>query len=463
MSRADRAGSSPARFAEPRALFIVAAVALTAFGLVMIFSASSIMALTSEATHFDPTYYVKRQAIFAVIGTGAAVFLACTDYHLWSERLLPLIWAGTLGLLLLIFTPLAQNAYGATRWISLGSFSLQPSEFAKITIVLVVAAYTQRYLEDRSFGDRELLIRGGLAVFLLLLCILRQPDKGTVLVCGGTMLFMLLLAGLPVPWVLCAAAIGGAGILGLAFFDDYSRARIMIMFDPWQDPYDKGYQLIQGFYAFGSGGLTGVGLGMSRQKYSYLPMAHNDFIYAVVGEELGLVGTLGVLLAFLFLLWQGYRIARHANDLSGRLIAAGASSMLVIQLLVNATGVLGILPLSGKPVPFLSYGGSSIMSSLMLVGLVVSVSLHSSLPETIYDERRSSFTLYEGMDGGGSGFRVLSGGRTAPDDLRMERDFSSSSPFGRITTNTNGSRRIDLGPSATDRLRGRDTGRGRRG
>jgi cell division protein FtsW len=200
---------------------------------------------------------------------------------------------------------------------------------------------------------------------------------------------------------------------------------------------------------------------MSRQKYSYLPMAHNDFIFAVIGEELGFVGTVLVLAAFLFLLYLGYRIAQQASDLQGRLSASGCVTMMMIQLLINTSGVLGIIPLSGKPIPFLSYGGSSIIMNLMLVGLVLSVARHSDVTQTSREERRSSFRVYDGR--GASGFRVLSGGvSTTPESLRESRDFASAYGDGRISTNTNGTRRIDLGPSPSDRLRGRGASRGGR-
>ena len=167
----------------------------------------------------------------------------------------------------------------------------------------------------------------------------------------------------------------------------------MAMLDPWSDPYNNGYQLIQGFYAFGAGGLFGVGIGMSKQKYNYLPFAHNDFIFAVIGEECGVVGTVGMLAGFAVLLWAGYRIAINAPDLAGRLVAMGCSSILVIQMLLNVCGVIGIFPLSGKPIPFVSYGGSSIMSSIMIVGLIFSVSKESRMPLSEYDERRSAWSV----------------------------------------------------------------------
>lgn len=457
------AASAPARFAEPRIVFVAVALALTAFGLLMIFSSSSVTALTSEGNDYNPAYYLQRQLIFAALGVVLAIVVASQDYHRWSRTLLYPLWGGTVLLLLAILTPIAgQGAYGATRWIAIGPFTLQPSEFAKATIILTAATLAEDRFQEGTLVGGAFMGRVAVLLGVPLVLVLLQPDKGTVIICGATLVVMLLLAGEPIRHILGIVALGAVGILFLSLKDDYSRARILTMLDPWRDPYNEGYQLIQGFYAFGSGGLFGVGLGMSRQKYSYLPMAYNDFIFAVVGEELGLVGTLLVLAAFLVLLWMGFRIARLAPDLSGRLIAAGSSTLLVVQLLVNVCGVLGLMPLSGKPVPFISYGGSSIMGSLILVGLVVSVSRSSGLPHTVYDERRASLTLYDGTDRG-RGLRVYTGGRQqTPESLRSSRDFLSEHEGSRITTNANGSRRIELGPSARDRLRGRDGGRGTR-
>ena len=262
-------------------------------------------------------------------------------------------------------------------------FSLQPSEFAKITVVLVGATLLSRYDEGASLREIVPLFVG--AVLVPFVLVLLQPDKGTVMICGVTLVAMAYFAGVPAKWCVAVLAAAVAVMVALSFKDAYSRSRITTMLDPWEDEYGTGYQLIQGFYAFGSGGIFGVGIGMGRQKYSYLPMAYNDFILAVIGEECGLVGTVGVLVAFAVMLYAGFQIARFAPDLCGRLIACGSVSLLVIQMLLNVSGVIGNFPLSGKPIPFLSYGGSSIISSLMLVGLVYSVSRQSRLPLTEHD------------------------------------------------------------------------------
>ena len=325
----------------------------------------------------------------------------------------------------------------------------------------------------------EFFKKFAIAALVPLALILAQPDKGSTLIIVGTLLVIGYLADVDRRVL---AAIGVVGFIGFAFLslkDDYSRARVMTMLNPWADYYGAGYQLAQGFYAFGSGGIFGVGFGFSRQKYSYLPMAHNDFIFAVIGEELGFIGVLGLLAVFGALVWAGFKIARYAPDLTGRLIAAGCTSMFIIQAFVNIGGVLGLLPLSGKPLPFISYGGSTIMSSILMVGLLMSVSRQSRLPETEHDRQRASWSIAEEQDSfdapGFSGLTVVDGGvgvgMPLPRSSRPKSSAQSSArpsrgvlrsrddnaPQGRITIDASGRRRIDLGPSASDRLRGNNT------
>jgi len=464
---------------KPRLVIIAVTFVLVCFGLLMIYSASSVTALTSSSLGNDPAYYVKRQLRAAAIGVVIAVVLARLDYRVLTKQLLRYVWLLTVVLLLLIFTPFAgSDAYGASRWISIAGFTLQPSEFAKITVILTAANLAERYFDARSLDFNHFVGLLVLGVGLPLGLILLQPDKGSTIIAFVTLLIMAYLAGIDRRIFMGLAALGVAAALYLSFGDSYSRERIMTMLDPWADYYGAGYQLIQGFYAFGSGGLFGVGLGFSRQKYSYLPMAHNDFIFAVIGEELGYVGALGMLAGFAIFAWAGFRIAKYAPDMTGQLIAAGCTSLIVFQMLVNVCGVIGVMPLTGKPIPFISYGGSTIMSCLMLVGLIVSVSRRSVLPETVYDDNRRSWQMTDddGYDGGFSlvgtptprsarreqdnaapprgGFRVVDGGSSQGGGRP-----SSSRQQGRVTTDSSGRRRIDLGPSATERLRGSGGGR----
>lgn len=472
----------PARVMAPRMLFVACSAGLLLFGLLMIYSSSSIVGLTSKAYGNDPSYFLVRQIAFSVAGLVFATALAVFDYRRWQGIALKVMWVLTLLSLVLVYTPIAgHDAYGATRWIAMGPFSLQPSEFAKVTVLLTAALIAQKRFEEESIDNVQALklLVGGVAVPMAL--ILFQPDKGTTGVLAVTLLVMAYLAGVPMRkvFLILLAGVGVAAVLALR--DEYSRARVMTMFDPFSDEFGAGYQLVQGFYALGSGGVTGVGIGLSRQKYNYLPMAHNDFIFAVVGEELGFVGALLMILTFCALLWAGLKIAENAPDLMGRLIAAGCTSLIVIQLLLNVCGVIGIFPLSGKPVPFVSYGGSSIISTLMLVGLVLSVSFRSTLPQTRYEERRSKLRLavddtasdaFSAHVGGSTAGRAmprstrLAGTRQANATLASDRSESARSDLrivdggarsarlaGRTSVDSSGRRRIDLGPSAAERLR----------
>lgn len=475
-----RFGAIPERFMQPRLVLLVSTAILVCFGLVMIYSASSISAMTSEDMGYNPFYYVQRQLGFAAAGVALAFIVSRIDYRAVVRNFQVPIWIVTFGMLAIIFTPIAgADAYGATRWISIGPFSFQPSEFAKITILISVSYLAQQYFIDQTIDQMEFFKKFAIAALAPLLLILAQPDKGSTLIIVGTLLVIGYLADVD-RRVLATIAV--AGFIGFAFLslkDDYSRARVVTMLNPWADYYGAGYQLAQGFYAFGSGGIFGVGFGFSRQKYSYLPMAHNDFIFAVIGEELGFIGVLGLLAVFGALVWAGFKIARYAPDLTGRLIAAGCTSMFIIQAFVNIGGVLGLLPLSGKPLPFISYGGSTIMSSILMVGLLMSVSRQSRLPETEYDRQRASWSLAEEQDTfdapGFAGLTMVDGGvgvgMPLPRSSRPKSSAQSSArpsrgvlrsrdddaPQGRITTDASGRRRIDLGPSASDRLRGNST------
>ena len=486
----------------PRLVMIATVAILTGFGLLMVYSSSSVSALESTG---NAAYYLIRQGLLGGAGVVAAAVLAKLDYHTWTGRWHNALWLLTVVLLVLVFTPFAGgDAYGANRWIVLpGGMQLQPSEFAKIMVVITAASICQRYFEDGSLTWPEFLKLIGMGVGIPLVLIVFQPDKGSTMILGITIVTMGYLAGVPKHLLVGVLAVGLVGFLFLSLKDDYSRQRFLTMFDPWSDPFHNGYQLIQGFYAFGSGGLTGVGIGYSTQKYSYLPMAHNDFIFAVIGEECGLVGTLGLLAGFAVFAWAGFRIAKYAPDLAGRLIAAGCTTLVIVQLLLNVAGVLGIFPLSGKPIPFISYGGTSILANLMLVGIVLSVSVHSRLPETAYDSARRSWRM-EGAPGEGGGapsaaergfsfvgephlrserregpdagaatepapsgrptFTVVDGGRATARGARGgsgagQRGASGRVPRrGRTTTDASGRQRIDLGPSAADRLRRWDDG-----
>lgn len=389
----------PARFMRPRILFVLAIAILSIIGLLMVFSASSITALTNSFLGNNPIYFLVRQAGFMAVGILGAFLISRMDYHLLCHQFLWGIFGIALMLLLLIFTPIAgHDAGGASRWISIASFSLQPSEFTKFILVLMFARIACDY-QDHLFDMREFMKRTALFICLPLLLIFAQPDKGTSMVLVITFLVMAFYAGFSGKWCLILTGLGIVGLLAMSLRDNYARLRLLGMLDPWKSPEKYGYQLIQGFYAFANGGLFGTGIGMGKQKYGYLPMAYNDFIFSVIGEEMGLIGAVVVLACFGLILYSGLKIAHHAHDMEGRLIVVGVCMMFVIQTALNISGVLGIFPLSGKPIPFVSYGGSSIISSFLLMGLVLSVSRSERLPQTIHDEARQDLHVQQGGEG----------------------------------------------------------------
>ena len=480
----------PERFMRPRLVLIAVTLVLVCFGLLMIYSASSVTCLNSASCDNDPAFYLKRQLLYAGIGVAFAYALAHIDYHLLSRDHLMVVVAVMIVALILVFVPgFSNSTYGASRWIKLGPFQLQPSEFAKVAIVTVTAALAQRHYVDGDLEGLEIAKYAAVGIGIPLGLIIIQPDKGSTAIIAITLIIMLFVAGFN-PVALGAALLAGVAVIAvLSFTQDYALSRIMTFIDPWADELGESYQLVQGYYAFGSGGIFGVGIGFSKQKYSYLPMAHNDFIFAVIGEECGLVGTLGVLVGFALFAWAGFRIAKYAPDLAGRLIACGCTSIIIIQLLVNICGVLGMIPLSGKPLPFLSYGGSSIMACLMFVGMLLSVSKNSVLPETEHDVRRRNMRVRED-DGGDPGlsfvgeatprsartgasgssglgasragrpsagaFTVMDGGRDARSQARG-RASADSRGASRSRDDGRAYGRIDLNADAATRLRGRSS------
>lgn len=437
----------PARIMGPRLTLIAMVAILVCFGLVMIFSASSVEALFETG---DAAFYVKRQLEFVGLGLVLAVVVALVDYHSLCGRLLLPIWLVSVGLLVAVWL-FGTSTNGATRWIQVGPVSLQPSEFAKITILLAETSIAERYFGSKDMDTSTLVWQLVLFVGAPVILIFFQPDKGSAGVVFIMLLAVALTAGLPVSTLV--KIVLGISICALAFVfvDDYALQRVLTMFNPWADQYGDGYQITRGFMAFGSGGLFGRGIGLSRMKYAYLPEAHNDFIFAIVGEELGLIGTLAVLAAFAVFVYAGLRVSRSASDLTGRLLAVGATTLIMVQALLNISGVLGLFPLSGKPLPFLSYGGSSIMSCLAFVGLIVNVSLRSELPETVHDERRRAMTLAPEVSASSHEAGALRArtppGASSGGTRRAFRVVEGGAPH------EGGFERIDLGPSASERLR----------
>ncbi|MDF1542544.1 MAG: putative lipid II flippase FtsW [Anaerosomatales bacterium] len=354
----------------PRYLMLGSMLFLLFGGMVMVYSASSVADFVNLQ---DSAYHLRRQAIGALAGGVALVVAMSLDYRKarWAG---PALWGvSVLGLLLVV--ALGVGKWGATRWLDLGPFTVQPSEFAKLGCVMVAALLLQQYRSGRI--DRGTFWRRvGLVVGVVVVLVMLQPDLGTTIAIVLSVYLALLIGGVSLG-LLGGVALGGlAGIAGLVMIAPYRMRRITSFLDPFADPQGSGYQSIQALYAFGSGGLDGVGLGMSRQKFFYLPAAHTDFIFAIIGEELGLIGALSVVAAFAVIAYAGVRIALGARDGYGRVLAGGLTAMLVTQAVINMGAVTGLLPVTGIPMPLVSSGGSSMIFTMLCIGIILSVSTY---------------------------------------------------------------------------------------
>lgn len=348
---------------------------LVVFGLVMVFSASA-----PAASYYknNPYHYVIRQGIFALLGFASMFILSFVDYHLYGRLALPIL-IGSFLLLFTVYIPgLGVVSNGARRWIGYGVFSLQPSEVAKVGVIIYFA-YSLSVIKDRIqqfWGGlvRYLVILGAFAIVLML-----EPHFSGTVVIAGTAVIMLLIAGarmrhfalLSLPIIPAAAY--------MIWKEPYRLERVTTFLNPFADPSDAGFQIVQSLYAIGSGGIFGLGLGMSRQKFLYIPEPQNDFIFSIICEELGLLGAVAVLTLFAVLLWKGYRLAQDAPDLFGSLLAAGITSLIAIQVVINIAVVTSSVPVTGMALPFFSYGGTSLFILLSCMGILLNISRQSMM------------------------------------------------------------------------------------
>ena len=359
--------------AGPRLVMLLVVLGLTLLGFVMIFSASSISAITEEGNVWS---YLTDQLVFAVIGVAAAFVLwKVIPYQFWGTRAIWVIWGLAMALLVLTAV-IGTAALGAQRWLQLGPISLQPSEFAKVAIVLM-AAYQFSNLRVGLLDARQFIVTLVLTVVIPTGFLYgTQSDLGTTAIIAVGILAVMWFGEVPLRTILIVvAALVVFALLAVAL-SSYRSDRFLFL-NPWndgEDGYGKGYQLVHSYYAIAEGGLFGVGLGNSREKYLYLPESETDFIFSIICEELGLVGALLVIAAFLVLLWAGMRIARAARNDFGAMIAGSITVMLVFQAFLNIGCAIGVFPTTGKPLPFISSGGSSLIASFMMVGLVLAVS-----------------------------------------------------------------------------------------
>jgi cell division protein FtsW len=359
-------------------LFLALAFLVTVFnlfGLVMVMSASSVVALDAYGSSW---YFVVRQALWALGGVVALVVVARTDYHRWRRFAGPFLVLALVLLCLVLVPGIGVDANGATRWIGVGALTFQPAEVAKLALLIWVADLLSRraaHMHNTRATLRPVIVVLVATATLVML----QPNLGTTIVIAAIALALCFVGGSPAGPLAGWATVGIGAATALALAAPYRRARVLTFLDPWADPMDKGYQNIQSLVGLADGGLLGSGLGTSRAKWGFLPYAHSDFIFAIIGEELGLVGATVVVGLFVLLGIVGVRIALHAPDRFGLLLAVGVTAWFCVQAFVNIGAVIGILPITGVPLPFVSAGGSSLVFGMAGAGLLLSVARQATV------------------------------------------------------------------------------------
>ena len=352
--------------------FLTLVLLLLAVGLAMLYSASSAQSMYD--THYESsTRYLMKQAICAVLGLGCMVLFSRIPAALWFRLAWPLY--GVSIVLLLLVLVVGRSVNGAQRWISIGGLQFQPSELAKFTMILCFARLTRKFGSDAKkfrFG----VLGFGTALLGILVPLALEKHLSAILLMGMVAVVMMFIAGTDPKWLLAGAGAAVLFVIVYITFMGYAGDRVTAWLHPEADPGDTGYQILQSLYAIGSGGLFGLGLGKSRQKYLYLPFQYNDYIFAVICEELGLAGALGIIVLFCLTILRGYWIALRARDRFSTVLAAGLVTLIAIQTILNLGVVTNLLPSTGIALPFFSYGGTALAVNLGEMGIVLSISRH---------------------------------------------------------------------------------------
>ncbi|MEP6919651.1 MAG: putative lipid II flippase FtsW [bacterium] len=358
-----------ARKSTPDKWLFAATVGLALFGVVMVYSASAVLAQSENHGQF---YYVIKQGVWTLIGFAVMFVAMQFDYkRLKDRRVVYGLLALTTLMLLAVFGFSRVN--GAHRWIRLGMFSVQPSELSKLTLAIFLAYFLERHAGEEGKLLRTFVPCSAIAGALALLIVL-EPDLGTALMLAVLFVVVTYTAGVRVFHLAMAAAPALVGLIALLIFVPWRLRRMVTFLDPWADPSNSGFQVVQSLIAIGSGGPNGLGFAQGKQKMLFLPFAHSDFIFAIVGEELGLVGALAVVAVFGLIFWRGIRTALLAPDRFGMLLSLGLVSVIVTQALFNISVVLSLVPTKGIPLPFVSYGGSSLVPTLAAMGILLNIS-----------------------------------------------------------------------------------------
>jgi cell division protein FtsW len=358
--------------------FLCLVLMLTAIGLIMLFSASFVYAQRPQFG--SPTYFLTRQGGMAIAGVIIMMAISFMNYKHFTTFALPIMIVTVIFLILVPFIG-TDHGTGATRWINLGLLSFQPSEIAKLGVIMTFSAMISVYREKMKTFKYGILPFVLILLMIAALLYLQPHFSGTILILGVGAALMFA-GGAHWGWFVGAMSIGGAALFYIITQTAYAARRIEIWLDPFTDPQGSGFQAIQSLYALGSGGLFGVGLGRSRQKYAYLPERHNDFIFAVIGEELGYVGVCLMMFLFIVLILRGYWIAMRARDRFGSLLVTGVITLLALQVFFNIGVVSTLLPTTGISLPFFSYGGTSLIIQLAQMGIVLAVSRRIPAPKS---------------------------------------------------------------------------------
>ncbi len=368
--------------------------ALVIFGMIMVYSSSFILA---QERYGDGFAFIKKQLAFGTVGFGALILALKVPVSFWKKNA-PRFFGGAVLLLLAVLIPgVGSKIGGASRWIVLPFFSIQPAEVAKLAAVFYTA-----WMLERKKTELHRFVPGVVSPYigvgLLMMLLLAQPDFGSTAIIGIVVFLMLLIAGVRAHFLTLMVVVGGALGSLLILAAPYRRARLMTFLDPWQDPLGKGFQVLQSMLALHNGGISGMGLGNGKEKLFYLPEAHNDFLFAVIGEELGFLGAISVLSLFGLILYRGMKISHRyfeeKNDLFGSLLAAGITLALVLQAFVNMGVVVGALPTKGLTLPFLSYGGSALIVNLFSIGILLRISKElSAEPVREFEAKRTQVAV----------------------------------------------------------------------
>jgi len=362
---------------RPDIILFVVTIILVVVGTVMIYSSSSIIALEKYG---DGYHYIKKQIVFVLLGLGVMIGTSRVPYRYWRNAAYPLVFTAMALLALLMVPGIGTTVGGATRWLRSGGVSFQVSELVKIALVIFLAHYLTKKIAHIKEFLRVFLLP--LVVLMIILgLVLWQPDFGAAVIMVMVFMLMFYLAGSRITYLAGLAAMAIPAGVVLIMQESYRMRRLLSFLNPWEDPTRTGFQIIQSFISFGSGGTFGVGLGNSMQKLFYLPEPHTDFILSVIAEEGGFIGVVIVVVLFSILVFRGFVISFHCKDIFGMLLSSGLTAVIALEAFINMAAVMGLVPTKGLVLPFLSYGGTSLMMCMMGIGILLNISSHQGQEE----------------------------------------------------------------------------------